>query len=170
MATPSIEYLIATTSTESEYLKDLLQQVPVIIFGLFVGLLFMRELIVAGRTHRALMERESAARVENAELRKALEEKILPALIRAGDLTEKTISALDTTTATLTSMGGLLAEATDVIPRGTQSLETFNSQLSQLDAVLARFEADADPRVVAERHADIKEVLERVIKALENWE
>jgi hypothetical protein len=150
----------------------LLRQMPILVVGAIIGFLFIRNTVVSGRTHRALEVREEEQRDENSRLRTALEEKVVPALVRAGSLTEQTIAALDATAGTLTEMSAILERALRTVPLledGAQSVEDFRGQLEELAVLIEQFEHGNHEDVV-EHMQNVQSVLERVVRALQNWE
>lgn len=163
-------YVVAAEPTSLD--PGLLNQLPVLVLGVAVGMLFITGKVVSGRAFEKLELREESQRVEMAQLRQALEEKILPALIRAGSLTEQTISALDSTTVTLVEMNAALQSAVAILPQlrdGSASLDQIKSLVHQLEKLVSRI-GNVSETDLKEELARVNQMLDQVLTAFQGWE
>lgn len=119
---------------------QLATQVPLVVLAMVVGWVLYKQWFVPGPNHLREVERADKAWDENLRLRDALENKVLPALIRSTDLTEEAVRVLDSTV--------------DMLGRTNDALGVLHEVHEETKRL----------------HEDARAIHERVLSALKEWE
>lgn len=129
-------------------------QVPLVILAMAVAWVVYKQWFVPGPLHMREVERGNDMKDENLRLREALEERILPALIRSTDLTEEAVRVLDSTV--------------DVLGRANHSLGLLEDGLVVLGELREETKVmHSNVKALYEKTADVHD---RVLAVLETWE